>query len=100
VLERLRAGGIAEVTLGGMPALVEECWERAEASGEARFAFLARAFEHVDRWSEEHDKYGGVPGDMVDQLDAIIRDRLPAALASRDALPAAELARDVHALLP
>lgn len=66
------------------------CWERAEATGDARFCGFARTFENI---SGIWDDYGALPTDVLNEVNSAFARHVPAALDVVSAEEGAGLAR-------
>lgn len=94
-LSRLGAEGLAAVPGDQLTTLADWCEDWAEATGDARYCFIARALGAVAGWREEHDEAGGVPAEFLSEIDSLVRAELPAALAAETPSHGAHLAADL-----
>jgi hypothetical protein len=78
------ANGLSAVSLAGLPALAKACRSECIETGDARFCVIAEALRAIDDWQRAHDDGGGTPVALIDQIDAVIKDRLASVLAARD----------------
>jgi hypothetical protein len=74
--------------------LARACRDHAEEIGDVRFYSVSSALVELDRWWEKHEAHGGVPAELIDQLEHTLSERLPALLDEPEALRGAHLARD------
>ncbi len=71
-LSRLGAEGLAAVPQDQLTTLDDSCQDWAEATGDARYCFIAKVLSAVDSWREEHDEAGGVPEDLLAEDGGVI----------------------------
>ncbi len=94
-LSRLGAEGLAAVPQDQLTTLADWCQDWAEATGDARYCFIAKALSAADSWREEHDEAGRVPEDLLAEIDTLVRTELPTALAAETPSHGARLAADL-----
>jgi ketol-acid reductoisomerase len=100
-LSRLGVEGLAAVSGEQLTTLADWCQDWAEATGDARYCFIAKTLSAVDAWREHHDEAGGVPAELLLAIDALVRAELPAALAADTPSHGAHLAADLcRSVLP
>lgn len=93
---------LAERGFAGVPGdqlhdLGEWCVDFSEASGDARYSTIGRTLIDLAEWWSEHDKYGGIPVMLKDELESLLMSHLPTVLnveRSSDAAPLARLLRE------
>ena len=66
------------------------CWDRAEATGDARYCGFARMFSQA---AEIWDDYGALPAAVIQEINDALRRHLPGAIEAPTAEEGAGLAR-------
>lgn len=91
LLGRLATQGIDD--LDSVVTLSHWCWDRSEATGDARFCSLARLLSSVaSKW----DDSGALPYNILEQLNQLLMADLPSVLAEPDPEAASLLARSLR----
>jgi hypothetical protein len=91
-LEALAAGGFTAVRPEELGDLAAACQERCENTGDGRYCILADVFSAIDDWWSEHNESGGVPQDIVHDLEGVLGSQLLPVLRSDNLAEAAKLA--------
>src|SRR4051794_19499987 len=94
-LRRLAEVGITRLPAERLTDLVSWCWDRGETTGNAWYCSLARMLKPIDEVLVHEDEHGALPAGLA-EIDAAIRDRLPAVLDADDPILAALLARELR----
>lgn len=95
-LRRLADSGLAALPPDGLVDLAAWCRDWCEATGDGRYGIVGETLDVLSRWFEEHDKYGGVPTELVGELDALLERELPSILDAEDPSSAAILSRGLR----
>lgn len=96
-LQNLATNGFSAVRADQLGDLAIWCRDYSEATGDARFAAVAQGLLELSEWWSEHDESGGIPVPLRDDIEAVIKNRLPDVLAAespRDAGPLARIFRE------
>ena len=89
-LYRLAEQGLARFPPTALNSLADYCWDRSEATGDARYSSLWRTIAWIN---DLFDDYGGLPTDLVNNLDGILRARLAGVLEAGSPEEGAHLGR-------
>jgi hypothetical protein len=54
-------------------------------TGDARYCILGEMLHAVDAWWREHDELGGIPAELAETLDRLIKHDLPSVLDAESA---------------
>lgn len=102
-LERFADPGLQGLAGDELAKLAETCREWCEVRGYARYCVVAEVLYSIHDWWVEHDKYGGVPVDLVDEISQIVHMRLSEITGAADeksaCAAAAELRTEVSSML-
>ena len=93
-LRDLAVQGFTAVRGDQLGALAEWCQDYSEATGDARYASVGQGLDELFEWWSEHDRSGGIPLVLRNEIEETIKSRLPLILATTDPADAAPLARD------
>ena len=92
-LQTLARQGIAGVNGEQLRDLAVWCGDYSEATGDARYASIGRALYELFEWLSWHDERGGIPVQLMSEIEETIKRMLPEILAAESARDAAPLAR-------
>ena len=93
-LRQLASGGFDAVPPTDVANLALWCRDYCDETSDARFCSIGDALQSFDDWWREHEKLGGIPSEVLDELDAFITQRLTTVLDTDDLDHGARLARD------
>lgn len=97
-LRRLADDGLARFPPARLHEAAEWCWEFGAATGDARWCLLSRTLARLA--APFVDSIGALPSELVDQIDAVLREQLPDVLSATSAVEGASLARLLDESLP
>lgn len=95
-LERLARDGFAAVPGDQLTDLAVWCRDYCEASGDGRYCSVGETLRSIDDWWREHDEPGGVPTELLREIEHEVMSWLPAVLAAVTPGDGAALARTMR----
>jgi hypothetical protein len=99
----LRAGRLTGLSPTDAAKLASELRRTCLETGDARFCILRELVDRVAEWRTEHEEAGGVPGELLAEIDAALEAAVPAildeGLSARASILAHELVERASLLL-
>ncbi len=92
-LARLSVDGFSAVRGNKLETLAKWCSDWCTESGDARYCILSDCLQQLWDWWEDHsESRGGVPSDLVAEIENSVKQQLPAIISAGQASYAAYLA--------
>jgi hypothetical protein len=98
-LESLGMRGLGDHPGSSLQAAISALSRATAESGDARYSIAGEALRELDSWWTEHDEAGGVPRRLLEDIDNVIKSRLPVILEAPDAKSGTDLALQFRALI-
>jgi hypothetical protein len=92
-LQTLAYQGFVSIKGNQLGDLAVWCRDYSEATGDARYASIGQALSELFEWWSFHDESGGIPVQLMNEIEEIIKSRLSEILMTESARDAAPLAR-------
>lgn len=93
-LEQLAEAGTSAVPVDAWPELASCAWQQGVADGDARYCVLSVMLTTIEDW---WSRLGRVPQSIAQEIDGLLKERLPAVLEAEEPADGARLAEELRA---
>jgi hypothetical protein len=95
-LERLVDQGFGQAVGPNLRELARGCRIACETSGDARYCVVAQMLDGLAAWLEDHDESGGVPIELLGEIQSVVAQGLPAVLDADSSATGTAIARSLR----
>ena len=92
-LEQLAQGGVSAIPVNAWPEVADRVWQEGVAAGDSRYCVISVMLRTAAEWWSQ---LGGVPSPLAEDVDRLLRERLPAVLEAADPAEGARRAEELQ----